>query len=450
MENIQDDFEIMQGNFKKIVSEEHKNFDTLTAGNRNLVKAVNQLKLQEISDKYSALNTRLEIDLLHKVQMLTSRVENLAYTLQDTISTISQILLTQRAGSGDLCLNNRIVQGCVNPSQSRLILRNPKVLDLRLNHIHLAQKKFISCDVTQDPEKVYVFNNKEVGLGSTFPHLCLERRSTGADFFIRTASHHVNVLINDRELKISCAPTAEVVVNGKNVTCQQQSAKNPSFHALHSFRIDDKEFIAESVTNYKFLARILEDRREVEDQLHYLDPHLVKTGPLEFFTKPLKNLGRRIGIHHSVLLQILVWALWILFMVAIVIGLVLLSRFCRTLSKFECPGREWIDRIMNCFKKTETPNPLSEAIRPLQTPIVRPQSAGPTETTSFLPTQASYSQEASPPASPEKPPPAYFAEVVNTPVRVPLNHAAPRGGTHPAAPLVPPGNQSQVYPNMSI
>ena len=137
-------------------------------------------------------------------------------------------------------------------------------------------------------------------------------------------------------------------------------------------------------------------------------------------------------------------------MVAIVIGLVLLSRFCRTLSKFECPGREWIDRIMNCFKKTETPNPLSETIRPLQTPIVRPQSAVPTETTSFLPTQASYSQEASPPASPEKPPPAYFAEVVNTPVRVPLNHAAPRGGTHPAAPLVPPGNQSQVYPNMSI
>ena len=166
-----------------IVSEEHKNFDTLTANNRNLERAVNQLKIQEISDKFNNLNTRLEIDLLHKVQMLTTRVETLAYTLQDTVSTISQILLMQRAGSDDLCLNNRIVQGCVNPSQSRLILRNPKVLDLRLNHIHLAQKKFISCDVTQDPEKVYVFNNKEVGPESSFPHLCLERRANNADFF---------------------------------------------------------------------------------------------------------------------------------------------------------------------------------------------------------------------------------------------------------------------------
>ena len=160
----------------------------------------------------------------------------------------------QRAGSNNMCLNNHIVKGCINPLQSRIIMREPKYLDLKLKSMKLLRKKFISCEVTNDPTQAYILNNHQVDPSMTVPQLCLKRQAAEMDFFIQTASHQVNVLIGEEGLKFSCFPAVDVSINGQNVTCHQGSSLNPSVRTLHSFKMEEQEFIEEAINSYKFLA----------------------------------------------------------------------------------------------------------------------------------------------------------------------------------------------------
>ena len=95
------------------------------------------------------------------------------------------------------------------------------------------------------------------------------------------------------------------------------------------------------------------------------------------------------------------------------------------------------------------------AIRPIiraqsaqSAPIIRTQSATPTETTAFMSAPEVYPQEAVlPSTTPSRPPPAYFPEIVNTPPRVSLNHATSPEGPRPSSPMKSP-EKKQVYPNI--
>ena len=153
----------------------------------------------------------------------------------------------QRQGNPNVCIHNRVLQGCINPLQSRLILRQPGYLDLRLRGLQLSNREFVSCDVLPTPLKAYVFNNRQVPPGSAAHHQCLTREAEESDFFIKTGTHHINILVNPTTLQVSCAPTLNVTINGVNISCQTGSKDNPAFSQIHSFRLGDEEYIAETI-----------------------------------------------------------------------------------------------------------------------------------------------------------------------------------------------------------
>ena len=157
IDQIQSDFSRLQNNFKQIVSDEHRSFKEIIGDNHRLGESLNSLKLQEIADRYEAMNSQMEINLLHKLQLVTKKVETICNTIEDTASLITEMLLMQRAGSSNMCLSNHILRGCINPLQSRIILREPKYLDLKLKSMKLLRRKYISCEVTNDPTQAYIF-----------------------------------------------------------------------------------------------------------------------------------------------------------------------------------------------------------------------------------------------------------------------------------------------------
>ena len=96
LESMQRDFGKMQTNFRTLVSSEHKNFDALKGDNQILEEAINQLKLQEIADRHLSMNLKLEIDLLHRLQLMSTKVNHIIDSLADTTAIINEVLLMQQ------------------------------------------------------------------------------------------------------------------------------------------------------------------------------------------------------------------------------------------------------------------------------------------------------------------------------------------------------------------
>ena len=326
----------------------------------------------------------------------------------------------------------------------------------------LLRKKYISCEVTDDPTQAYILNNHQVDPSTTVPHLCLKRQAAEMDFFIRTAQHQVNVLIGEKELKFSCFPAVDVSINGRNVSCQQDSTLNPSVRTLHSFKMEQQEFIEEAINSYKFLANLLEKE---ESQVHQLEDHLVQTGPFDFISTPLRNLGRKIGIHHSSLLKMFLYGLLVLLLIAMVLGISWISNLCWTLHKMNLSCAGIIKKFACCKKEEESSTPastqgveLSPMRSPPQTgnatmPILRgdPLESTPlVEPEPFISMPSMYPHGITAQARPEKPPPSYFkVQPSASPARLNLVGSPLREGPQPTAPTIAKSPSThQVYPQL--
>ena len=415
IQSLQDDFGKLQHNFKEVVSEEHTNFNNLVHENQDLKQAINILKISEISDKFSAMATEMEIHLLHRIKLISERVNKVNDNIEATVNLITQLFLMQKIGSNHFCVHSPVAQGCFNPRQSRMVLSSPQYLDLRTENLQLEQKVFVSCDLIPDNSKAFMFNNMQLGTELAQEKYCFLRDSYESDFFISTQEHKVNVLIGERQLKISCYPPVNVTVNNRSTFCNTESNKNPKFHSLHSFRIDGQEYISESINTYKFLSKIIKQK---ETEVHHLDGHLLKTSPLDFIARPIQKLGRKLGLHHSTLSNIIFYTMILLVVITAVIALFYTAKTLHIIWK--CHPCSCID---SCKKWAEeaasnTPENNTPAIQPLlptnnePKPIIRNERALPNfegipsqnMTPQSLPAEVS-ARTPSVPASP----PSYFS-----------------------------------------
>ena len=224
--------------------------------------------------------------------------------------------------------------------------------------------------------------------------------------------------------------------------------------------MEEREFIEEAINSYKFLANLLEKE---ESKVHQLNDHLVQPGALDFISIPLRNLGRKIGIHHSSLLKILMYGLLALLIIATILGISWISNFCWALYKMNLSCSGLIQQLTCCKKEDDgnTPeNTPGVELSPMRTttqtgnvtlPILRrdPLESTPlVEPEPFISMPSMYPHGINPLAGPEKPPPSYFkAQSTTSPARMNLIGSPSREGPPPTAPIATKNiSTQQVYP----